>query len=216
MKKAFIILSLLVVSISVTAQQKKSSTANKTSSSSTKKSISAGSHPSWGVGLRAGNITGLTVKKYFSKSALEFNLGTLYTYGYNYNKRFHKDKYQYVGYGRNNGLGMQLHYMGQRSIKGAAGLEWYYGGGLQMRLDRTNYTYRYKSYYGNGKNDYVWVETTDRPGFADIGLDGLIGLEYTFKQVPLSLFVDTNLYLELTHYPGWVNMQGGLGLRYNF
>lgn len=214
MRRTLPILALLILSLSAFAQQKKSTT-KKSASSSARKSSSVASHPSWGLGLRAGSLTGLTVKKYLGKSALEFNLGPLYTYGYNYNKRF-KDDYQYVGYGRNKGLGMQLHYMGQRAIKGASGLEWYYGGGVQLRFDRTHYTYRYKSYYGNGKHDYVWVETTDRPGFADIGLDGLIGLEYTFKQVPVSLFVDTNLYLELVHYPGWFNMQGGLGVRYNF
>ncbi len=217
MKKTFITASLVVLSLATFAQQKKSAASAKkpTSSHSSKASVST-AQPSWGIGLRAGNLTGLSVKKYLGKSALEFSLGTLYTYGYNYNKRF-KDDYQYVSYyGRNRGLGIQLHYMGQKAIKGAPGLDWYYGGGLQVRFDRTSYTYRYKSYYGNGKNDYVWVQTTDRPGFADVGLDGLIGLEYKFKEVPLALFVDTNLYIELVHTPGWVNMQGGLGLRYNF
>lgn len=215
MKKTILTFCLLVIGFAAFAQQKKASaSAKKTSTRQTHSTSAANS--SWGVGLRAGNLTGLTVKKYLGKSALEFNFGALYTYGYNYNKRFYKDDYQYIGYGRNRGLGLQVHYMGQRSIKGVSGLDWYYGGGLQMRFDRTYYTYRYKSYYGPGKNDYAWVETTDRPGFADIGLDGLIGLEYRFKQVPLAFFVDTNLYIELVHYPGWVNMQGGLGMRYNF
>jgi len=220
MKRNLLLIAFLTLSLVTFAQQKKSTATKKTGSSSAKKSSGSSAHPSWGIGIRGGSLSGLSVKKYLGKSALEFNLGPLYSYGYNHNKRFYKyrddDDYLYVGYRRNSGLGLQAHYMGQRAISGAPGLDWYYGGGVQLRFDRSYYTYQYKEYYGPGRNDYRWVTVTDRSGFADIGLDGLIGLEYTFRQVPLSLFVDTNLYIELVHYPGWVNFQGGLGLRYNF
>ncbi|MDJ1470510.1 hypothetical protein QNI19_25660 [Cytophagaceae bacterium DM2B3-1] len=224
MRKIYLVLAFLAVSTALLAQQKKSTASAKkapaSSAKSTAKKSSASasysSHPSWGVGLRLGTLTGLTVKKYFTKSALEFNLGTMYNYGYNYDNRFNKNNYKYIGYGSYRALGLQAHYMGQKAIKGASGLDWYYGGGVQFRFDRTTYTYDFKSYYGPGKNDYVWVRTTDRPVFVDFGLDGIIGLEYKFKKAPLSVFADANLYIELSHDPGWVNMQGGLGIRYNF
>jgi hypothetical protein len=43
----------------------------------------------------------------------------------------------------------------------------------------------------------------------------VIGAEYTFEDVPVSIFLDTNLFLEVVDYPyPW--WQLGLGGRYNF
>lgn len=217
MKRTFLFLSLLLLGTAAYAQQKKSTAAKKSSGSAVRKSSGGASNSGWGIGLRGGSLTGLSVKKYMSKAAFEFNMGALY--GYGYDNRFYRgrdrDDYEYIGYGRGGSLGLQARLMGQRGIKGAAGLDWYYGGGLQMRFDRSYYNYRYKSYYGPDKDDYVWVNERGRAS-ANVGLDGLVGLEYRMREVPLSFFADTNLYIELARYTGWVNLQGGLGLRYNF
>jgi hypothetical protein len=38
------------------------------------------SNPNLGIGLRLGDPTGLTVKKYLGRNALEFNVGRTYTF----------------------------------------------------------------------------------------------------------------------------------------
>lgn len=45
---------------------------------------------------------------------------------------------------------------------------------------------------------------------------GIIGLEYIFEEVPLSIFADLNLFLEVYRNPYNIHPQGGIGIRYNF
>ena len=62
----------------------------------------------------------------------------------------------------------------------------------------------------SGKILFLFIDTTD------FGLDGIIGLEYTFKDAPISVFADLNLFMELLDDPFLPFLQGGVGGRYNF
>jgi uncharacterized protein YraI len=206
------------------SSKKNSGNSNKSSASSRSGSnSSAGSSQSknWGVGLRLGDPTGLTVKKYNGNAAFELNIGSSPNWGYyHYDRRFsYYDKYEgyvYKGYDRAFATSVQLHYLKHIPISGINNLDFYYGGGAQVRFTKVLYWYDYKSYYGPGKGDYEWFRGSDASTFVDLGLDGKIGLEYTFSEVPLSLFVDANLYLELYYKPLWATGMGGAGIRYNF
>ncbi|MCG8320890.1 MAG: hypothetical protein MI921_15415 [Cytophagales bacterium] len=67
----------------------------------------------WGLGLRIGNPTGITAKKYLGTgNALEVALGT------NFN---------------NGGFELLAHYLFHFPVSGAPGLDWYYGFGGQLQ-----------------------------------------------------------------------------------
>jgi hypothetical protein len=181
-----------------------------------------------GVGIRLGDPSGVTIKKYFSDNALEFSIGRTHFfdrsdwYGNHFNKWYEKqhfgyNSYEYVGYRGTVPLGMQLHYLFHRSITSVAnestsGLDWYYGLGGQLRFQNYYYDYRYKV-----AGDPNWHYARDeRVTDIDLGADLVIGLEYRFPSVPISVFGDLTLFMEIVDDPFLFWFQGGLGVRYNF
>ena len=156
----------------------------------------------WAIGLRLGEPTGINVKKYFGKShALDLSLGG-WGYVYGGRNRDYRDGY------RNGGVVLMGNYLWQKPIKNAKGLQWYYGLGGQ--LSSTRY---YEGYYSNNK--YYYRDDVYRNNVA-LGLTVPIGLEWFIPNSPISLFGDVTGYVELFPAPFWINLQGGLGGRFNF
>lgn len=194
--------------------QKQSNSSARNKNSSKSNSASSGEY-TWGVGLRLGDPAGITVKKYNGGNAWEFNLGKSSRWGYNYGNSFYryskyddKDNYRYAGYYVGFSTALQVHYLWQKPINGAQGLSFYYGGGAQIRF--TPVTYRY--YY----SEDWWSIREDRVTNIDLGLDGTLGLEYTFSNAPVSMFLDATLFMEVVDAPFLFSGQGGIGVRYNF
>lgn len=209
-------LFIIAVLIAATSfAQKKSS---KKSSSSSSGGVSAGTI---GIGVKAGDPTGLSVKFYQPKLAIEIVAGRPYYFsGRYYNDKYYYDRfykydkyrgYYYEHYEASNPFALQIHFLKSKGTKTSSSLSWYYGGGPQFRAYKVNYYYR--EYYGPRGNDYRIVNFQDT--YFDLGLDGVIGLEYTFPDLPLSLFGDVNLFVELADDPLHLELQGGLGVRYN-
>ena len=73
-----------------------------------------------------------------------------------------------------NGIGLQFHYLIHNEIL-TDELDWYFGAGGQVR---------------NGYNNDF-----------DLGIDGVIGLEYTFEGDQFSAFLDGNVFLEIIDNP---------------
>ncbi|MHB1279508.1 MAG: hypothetical protein ACYC1Q_14060 [Bacteroidia bacterium] len=182
----------------------------------------------WGVGVRLGDPSGISIKKYTGKNALELSIGRTYVWGYRnwYNDRFHdwyidqhypyKD-FQYIGYRSSGPLGVQLHYLFNNPIKNVgkedlSGLQWYYGIGAQFRFQTYDFDYRYKL---DGDPDWHYAKG-ERVTNIDLGVDGVLGLEYRFKTAPFSVFADVTLFMEVIDDPFLFWSQGGLGVRYNF
>jgi len=147
-------------------------------SSSQKSSSEPGKHVTdyeWGIGVRAGDPTGVTAKKYLGSSALELTVGSLPF--------------------ENKGLSLFLHYLihlpAYKIVKweNIQGLDWYFGAGGQI-----------KSFSGS----------------VDFGIDGTIGAEYLFQTIPISVFVDVIIYVELADDPLNLDLDAGIGARYNF
>jgi hypothetical protein len=172
MKKILLLSILLLASTSIWAQKK-----------------------SWGIGLRGGEPSGISIKKYMGKNAWELNVGRTYWGGWS-NKYYKNDSYQ------GNAISIQLHYLFQRPFSGVKGLDWYAGLGGQY----VNHTYKYKA----DKNN--WYEYTD----TDLGADFVIGLEYNFPDVPFAIAFDTGLFMELYDNAFYSRGTGGLAIRYNF
>jgi hypothetical protein len=178
---------------------------------------------SWGLGIRLGDPSGLSVKKYGNGHAWEFSLGRTHLFS---NNRYYNDRYynwyndqdfgykehELLNYRNSVPIGLQVHYLIHKPISNAEGLTWYYGVGGQLRTQRFEYDYRYK--VENGP-DWV-VVNEERVTEVDLGVDGVLGLEYTFSDAPLAVFLDATLFMELFDDPFVFWPQLGLGIRYNF
>jgi hypothetical protein len=135
------------------------------------------------IGLRAGLTSGLTVKQFIGgNKAIEGIIG-LWPYSASI-------------------TGLYEVYGGS----GAAGLNWYYGGGAHVawytgRLYYSPYYDRYyRTYYDHG-----------------LGLDLIIGLEYKIPSIPFAISLDLKPFVEF-HRNGYVYtaLDPGLGLKVAF
>lgn len=169
-----------------------------------------------GIGIRAGDPLGLTYKKYLTRyRALEFNLGTEprgWRYDY-YRDSFHDydryDDYVYLSHDVRTNLSLQGRYLWQYDIwiEGMEGkLQWYWGAGGLLKFARIDYRYQFAP--GDIR--------TDHRSDVDFGPEGIIGSEYTFEDVPITLFGEVSLMIELVDSPAAMQLLGGLGVRVNF
>jgi hypothetical protein len=178
------------------------------------KKLGSSSQKNMAIGVRVGDPTGLTLKKYFGNSALEFNAGVptyifgRYDYGYYYTHSNKYNKNGYYGYAYNPvfSYAMQLHFTQLFDISAVEGLQWYAGGGLQLRQNIFETTY-YDNYYGRAY--------TEKVAATDFGLDAVGGAEYTFAKVPFSVFADVTVFVNVIN-GARVYLQPGVGGRYNF
>lgn len=147
-----------------------------------------------GIGLRfGGNESGLTVKHFIkSNAAIEGILSTGWMY---------------------RGTRLTGLYEIQKSIGGAPGLYWFFGGGVHVGF----YSERYW-YSGNCKDGGYWYN--GRWYHCDgtrttIGIDGIIGLEYHFGEIPFTIGLDLKPSFD---FVGWGRRfgDGAFTVRYAF
>ncbi|KAA9332697.1 hypothetical protein [Adhaeribacter soli] len=167
-----------------------------------------------GLGIKAGDPTGLSAKFYRKNTDIEVVVGRPYYFSGRYHseayfrKRFYKnDKYKYYSYSTyeaSNPVALQVHFLKSKATKSAKELKWYLGLGPQLRAHKIEYHYydEYRRWYSDSYTNI------------DLGVDGVLGLEYTFSDLPLSIFADVNLFLEVVDNVN-LYLQGGVGVRYN-
>lgn len=85
-------------------------------------------------------------------------------------------------------------------INGAPGLKWYAGPGAHVGF-----------WSDSWKKDHP----TDETGIA-IGVDGVIGLDYKFNDVPINISLDWQPSFNFVGYNYFEGGWGGLGIRYTF
>lgn len=83
------------------------------------------------------------------------------------------------------------------------GLDWYIGGGADFGFWSDGYRY-YRGRY----NDYYYGR-----GGAWGGLDGIIGIEYTFDEIPINLALDATPNIRLFPYVGF-GIYGSFAVRF--
>jgi len=110
-------------------------------------------------------------------------------------KHFISDKHalEGIGYFWNRGARITGLYEIYGPINGAPGLRWYIGPGVHIGF--------YNTKYGDGS-------------FA--GIDGVIGLDYKFKDAPINMSLDWQPSFEFGDNRGFYGNWGGLGIRYTF
>lgn len=180
-----------------------------------------------GIGFRLGDPSGLTFKKYMGDKAIELSIGRTYIFEgsrwYNnrfdnwYKKKYNYKEFDYLGFYRVTApLGLQVHYLFQKPINGTSSdvgiLDWYLGFGGQLRYQSYSFDYRYKV---SGDPNWYYVNR-ERVSDLDLGVDGVVGLEYKFSKVPIAAFLDFTLSMEIFNDPFIFWGQGGIGARYNF
>jgi hypothetical protein len=83
------------------------------------------------------------------------------------------------------------------SFKTVEGLAWFVGPGAHIGF--------WKNQYGKDYNSY-----------ADLGLDGIIGLDYKFKNIPINASLDWEPAITLVGTAGVTPAFGGFAVRYTF
>jgi hypothetical protein len=171
-----------------------------------------------GIGLRIGEPMGITYKKYLpGHRAWEFGLGTASkSWGKNYyeNSFDHYsdyDDYDYRSHNVKSVLYLQgrylLHY--PIPIEGLIGkLDWYWGIGAVLKSASIEYRFQEEVAPFDDQRD----TRTD----IDFGPEGIAGMEYTFEDVPITIFGEISLLLEFVNRPVALRAFGGTGVRYNF
>ncbi len=82
----------------------------------------------------------------------------------------------------------------------ARGLKWFYGGGGHLG-------------FINDYNDHPWYKDGKDNDSAIIGLDGILGLEYTFPKAPVCLSLDWKPVFNLTPRTGFWGNEIALSVR---
>lgn len=91
-------------------------------------------------------------------------------------------------------------YLIHNPIKSVEGLQWYYGGGLMFQS------------WGGDFKEYLPDAKT-----SNIGIVGALGLDYKFRDVPISITADWLPTFILSGYgDGFGGEAGGLAIRYTF
>ncbi|MCE3295517.1 MAG: hypothetical protein K0R65_1231 [Crocinitomicaceae bacterium] len=139
------------------------------------------------IGLRAGETSGLTIKKSIgNSSALEGILGFW-----------------------RHGVSATLLYERYMPTANIAGLSWYYGGGGHAAFENTFY----RGYYWYNGDRYYYYEN----GGMGLGIDGIVGLEYKIPRAPIAFSLDIKPFVEFNTNGGvWTSFDPGLGLKVAF
>jgi hypothetical protein len=81
-------------------------------------------------------------------------------------------------------------------------LNWYYGIGAHIGFWNGDYTHKY------------WGD--ENVNYTVIGIDGIIGIEYNFKEIPINLGLDWKPAFNLSGYTGFWGDGGAFSIRYIF
>lgn len=84
--------------------------------------------------------------------------------------------------------------------------------GLGWEFRKLNISYDYFVNDGLIENKIERI-TIDRSTY---GIQATFGIEYSYFSLPISAFMELDLYNDLLKDPGYRRIQGGVGLRYVF
>lgn len=152
----------------------------------------------WAVGFQLVEPSGINARKYFGENkALDVSFGT---YGLFYGR----DRKYRKGYYQNAGFSLRATYLWHTALFKKEQLRAYYGFGGQINSRR---------YYFDSRN---------APGLKEydnaiaLGGAGVAGAEYFVSSSPLSIFLETGLYVELVPAIFYLHPQASIGVRFNF
>jgi hypothetical protein len=174
------------------------------------------------IGLRLGIPSGITYKKYLPREkAVEFIVGSVPQgwHQFYYENSFHDfDKFEGYRYHKHlvrSTVFLQGRFLFQNDIhiEGFVGnLQWYWGVGGVLKLASVRYYYQEDPPNPGDAIPTLSKTYTD----LDIGPEGIVGMEYTFEDLPLTVFGEFSLLIEFADRPGTLRGLSGTGIRYKF
>jgi hypothetical protein len=175
-----------------TARSSSSNTSGSSNRNTSRSSSAGGSDYRTSLGLRGGFTSGITFKHFVrDQQALEFVLGS----------RWHG--FSITG----------LYEWHKPNALGVAGLSWEYGIGAQIGFFNGRYYYdHYPRNCNDPSNPKCYSYWRDR-SFTAIGLAGIGGLEYRFREIPFTISLDLIPYFYFNHWAGNV-IDGSVSVRY--
>ncbi len=84
-----------------------------------------------------------------------------------------------------------------------------------FEVDRLNWYYGFGAHIGFWNGNYTTWGTYGT-NYAVVGIDGIIGIEYNFEEVPVNIGIDWKPAVNLIGYPGFWGDGGALSIRYIF
>ncbi|MEJ2003411.1 MAG: hypothetical protein P8X57_00255, partial [Cyclobacteriaceae bacterium] len=166
-----------------------------------------------GIGIRIGDPFGFSYKAYLQqRRAVEFVVGTVSRNNHSsyYRDTFRDlDKYEdnlYSSHDVKFTLALMGRYLFHESFPAnvEGRLDWYYGGGVQLRVSTLEY-----QYFDTQNNIY-----RDNHTNFDLGPEAIVGMEYELEDIPLVAFGEVSLLMELVDRPFNFRVFGAFGLRY--
>ncbi|MBL6446172.1 hypothetical protein JMN32_07625 [Fulvivirga sp. 29W222] len=181
-------------------------------------------YPYQGIGVKLGDPFAVTYKFYATKNfAVAIDFGSAASGLYN---KYHRDNF--INYSATDSvLGSEsISYLGHKvksewvsegkllyhhdASKLLSGLQWYIGAGWQLR--QLNIEYEYFLEINSNENE---LGKFDVNRFT-MGPTGALGLEYAYFELPVSAFLEIEMFSDMVEDPGWIRFQGGVGIRYVF
>jgi hypothetical protein len=188
-------------------------------------------YPYHGIGFKVGDPLALTYKYYPSKKfsvAIDFGKASSGLYNRYYREKF--DVYANEGadtLSDNSSLSYSFHrlksdWVGEAKVlyhfegdKISAGLQVYLGAGWEWKSAQISYDFFYNQTTPNGGELINEFRKADRRRFT-MGPQVVLGIEYSYFQLPLSAFMEVEYFTDIQADPGWRRFEGGVGLRYVF
>jgi hypothetical protein len=173
-----------------------------------------------GIGLRLGEPLSITYKKFLDDNiAIEGMFGAAGANSAQYYQRSFENNRPsanafYASHSTSNILSFNLRGAYHEDITDDLNIDQgyilgYFGVGAQLRTAQVDYAFTDSSINPNA----VFRETRSN---IDFGPEVFGGAEYYFDELPMSVFAELGLFMELLDRFGHLRFQGGIGVRYIF
>lgn len=174
------------------------------------------------IGVRLGEPLSVTYKDFISDNiSYEFMLGSAGLNGSSYFVRDFENNPPgnnsfYVSHAAQNGISLNARMAYNEDFTETFGIEQGYllgYGGVGVQLRTATVTYSYVSGLSPSLNTPIQQEKRTN---LDFGPEAFVGAEYYFDDLPINIFAEVGIFMELLDRVGHIKGQGAIGIRYIF
>ncbi len=187
-------------------------------------------YPYHGIGFKLGDPFGFTYKYYANKRfavVIDFGKPSSALYSRYFREKFPSYQTGSDTLSANASLAYSTHRVMSDMVgevkflysvtadKITKGLKGYIGAGWEWKKTALRYHYFYNLTTPNGGDLLNEPGMFNRTRIA-MGPEVVLGIEYAYFELPVSAFMEVELFTDLQADPGWRRFEGGVGLRYTF